>query len=89
MDGLYQNDFIQAFYVKEMTFENGERLQKKDAGQGKTGPAHVTISWQPGHKAAEANDFLIQCAKSKIPPSRSIREEFTGEFVFIPSKPKA
>jgi len=89
MSGLYQNDFIQAFYVKEMTFENGQRLQKRDAGPGKTGPAHVTISWESGHKPVEANDFLVQCAKSKISPSRSIEEEFTGEFVFIPSKPKA
>ena len=89
MNGLYQNDFLQVFYVEDMTFENGEKLRKKDAGQGKIGPAHMTISWQPGHKAAEANDFLLQCAKSNIPPSRSIKEQFTGEFVFIPSKPKA
>lgn len=89
MSGLYSNDFIQAFYVKEMTFENGERLQKKDAGQGKTGPAHMTISWDRGHKPAEANDLLIQRQKSNPRPDRSVEEEFTGEFVFIPSKPKA
>jgi len=90
MSGLYQNDFIQAFYVKEMILENGERLQKKDSGPGQErGPAHMTISWEPGHKASEANTFLLQRQKSNPNPDRSIDEQFTGEFVFIPSKPKA
>ena len=89
MSGLYQNDFIQAFYVKEMILENGERLQKKDSGPGQErGPAHMTISWEPGHKASEANTFLLQRQKSNPSPARSIDEQFTGEFVFIPSKPK-
>ena len=91
MSGIYSNDFIQAFYVKEMTWENGEKLEKRDAGQGKTGPAHMTISWDRGHKPAEANDMLEQREKSnpRPDPGSGVTEEFTGEFVFIPSKPKA
>ena len=90
MSGIYSNEFVQAFYVKEMTFENGEKLEKRDSGPGKPkGPAHLTLSWERGHKPAEANDLLIQREKSNPRPDSGIPDEFTGEFVFIPSKPKA
>ena len=89
MKGLYQNDFIQAFLVSEMVFENGVKLQKRDSGPNqKAGPAHVTISWADGHSAKESNDLILQAFQSKTAP-RMIAEEWTGEFVFIPSKSKA